>query len=919
MAKPTHQGGEANASWSPRRRRAVKGETFLTGVEMVSIAFDKFTLSNGLDVIIQEDHTLPLTAINVWYHVGSKDEEVGRTGFAHLFEHVMFEGSKNHKNSFFDPLQKVGAVLNGSTTNDRTNYWENVPSNYLELALWLESDRMGFLLDALDQKSFDVQRDVVKNERRQSYENRPYGMAYLKLQPTVFPAPHPYNWPTIGSQEDLDAADLEDIKDFFRTYYAPSNASLAIVGDFDPDTIMATVERYFGDIPPGPPISRFGRMDSDLAGQVKMTMRDKVQLPRTYMVWPTGPAFDDQQAPLDILSAILGDGKSSRLHRKLVLEKQIARDIRIFHHGQEIAGEFSIQATANPGQSLDEIESIIDEEMAGIAAEPPTEHEITRAKNRIESHHVRQLEKSGGFGGRADLLNFYNTFVGDPDVINTDLDRYLAVTPDQVQQAAQQTVGASHVRLSVLPEDDFSPSVTGIDRSKMPAASEANPFQPAVPQRETLPNGMGVITMNMPGIPLVSMGLVIKAGGITDPAEKAGVADLTAAMLTEGTSNRSRDKLSDDMEFLGAELHSTASREYMTLTTETLTNHWVAALDIMADACRNASFPQGEFDRVKAEHLTDLGRISDSPTTIASRAARTLQFGEGTQYGHPLSGTVESVGAINRDDLVGHFSAHYGPQACTLIVVGDVTHEQSMEKAREFFEDWESTGAPRRNDVGATMNGDSTTTTIYLADKPGAAQSVIRAGHLTIPRHDPDYFPMNLMNYIFGGQFSARLNTNLRQEKGYSYGYMSSIDWYTGASSLSAGGSVQTEVTKEAVAETLKEFADVQGDRPITQEEFTDSKDGILRGFPAQFETQGQMVQQLTRMLAFDLPNDYFQRYPEYVGKVKLEDVHRVARERIHGDRLKIVIVGDAAVIEPGLKELGLPVVRIDYEGHPIS
>lgn len=886
---------------------------------MVSIAFNKFTLSNGLDVILQEDHALPMTAVNVWYHVGSKDEEVGRTGFAHLFEHVMFEGSKNHKNSFFDPLQKVGAVLNGSTTNDRTNYWENVPSNYLELALWLESDRMGFLLDALDQKSFDVQRDVVKNERRQSYENRPYGMSHLKLQPMLFPAPHPYNWPTIGSQEDLDAAELEDIKDFFRMYYAPSNASLAIVGDFDPNTIMATVERYFGDIPPGPPITRFGRMDSDLAGQVTMSMHDKVQLPRMYMVWPTGPAFDDQQASLDILSAVLGDGKSSRLHKKLVLERQIARDVRVYHHGQEIAGEFFVQATANPGQPLHEIEAIIDEEMARMAAEPPTDHEIMRAKNRIQSQHVRQLEKTGGFGGRADLLNFYNSFLGDPAVINTDLDRYLAVTPGQITKAAQLTVGSSNVRLTVLPENAFSPSVTGIDRSKMPDGAKAAAFQPPTPQTGTLSNGMGVVTLNKPGIPLVSMGLMVRAGAIADPADKPGVADLTAAMLSEGTSHRTRDEISDEMEFLGAELHTGASREYITVTTETLTDHWIAALEIMADVSRNATYPQEEFDRIKSEHLTDLGRISDSPTTIASRAARALQFGQGTQYGHPLSGTVESVTDINRDDLVKHFSAHYGPQGSTLILVGDVTHEQSLAKAEELFGSWKPVDAPQQKETAATPNGDSAPATIYLADKPGAAQSVIRAGHLTIPRHHPDYFSMNLMNYIFGGQFSARLNMNLRQDKGYSYGYMSSIDWYTASSSMSAGGSVQTEVTKESVAETLKEFADVQGSRPITQEEFTDSKDGILRGFPAQFETQGQMVSQLFRITAFDLPNDYFRTYPDHVNAVQLDDVQRVAKELIHGDQLKIVVVGDAAVVEPGLKELGLPVVRIDYEGQVIS
>ena len=424
---------------------------------MVSISYEKFTLPNGLDVIVHEDHTLPIVAVNVWYHVGSKDEEQGRTGFAHLFEHVMFEGSKHHNRSYFEPLQKVGAVLNGSTTPDRTNYWENVPSNYLELALWLQSDRMGFLLDALDQKRFDIQRDVVKNERRQSYENRPYGMTHLVLQPVVFPTPHPYSWPTIGSQEHLDAADIEDVKAFFRRYYSPSNASIAVVGDVKTDDVRQLVERYFGDIPPGPAVNRIGRMDSDLRGRVSLTMPDKVQLPRLNLVWPTGPMFDPDEASLSVLGIVLGDGKSSRFYRSLVYEKQIARDVSVFNHPQEIAGEFHIQVTANPGRSLQEIEDLVYEELESIRREAPTEHEIKRAKNRIESFHVRQMERFGGFGGRADSLNEYNTYAGNPGLINTDIERYLAVAGEDVQRVASTALGNNYVNLSVLPEQPLKP------------------------------------------------------------------------------------------------------------------------------------------------------------------------------------------------------------------------------------------------------------------------------------------------------------------------------------------------------------------------------------------------------------------------------------------------------------------------------
>ena len=885
---------------------------------MVSISYEKFTLPNGLDVILHEDHSLPVAAVNVWYHVGSKNEEPGRTGFAHLFEHVMFEGSKHHKGSFFDPLQKVGANLNGSTTPDRTNYWENVPSNYLELALWLESDRMGFLLDALDQKAFDIQRDVVKNERRQSYENRPYGMAYLTLQPTVFPAPHPYNWPTIGSQEDLDAAELDDVKDFFRQFYAPSNASIAIAGDIDPDGTRRLVERYFGDLPPGPPINRIRRMDSELNGMASLVLRDRVQLPRLYLVWPTAPAFDEEQPALEVLSAILGDGKSSRLYRSLVYERQIARDVSVYHYGQEIAGEFFVQVTANAGQSLEEMEALVRDELESIRQSGPTEHEIQRAKNRIESQHVRQLERVGGFGGRADQLNYYNTYTGDPSGINTDLDRYLAVTVDDVRRAAKTALGENMVRLTVLPEQQLSAADVALDRTEMPGAAPSPTFSPPVPTRATLSNGMKVVLVEKPGLPVVAQGLLLRAGGITDPADKPGIASLTATMLAEGTTTRSSRQISDEMEFLGSQLRASASREFATISTETLTSHWQHALEILADVVQNATFPANEFDRVRSERLTDLSRIADSPQAIAGRASQALLFGTGTRYGHPLSGTEAAIKGLTREDLASHHAANYSPEGTTLILVGDISRDEAVKQAEGAFGGWQSSDA---TDSAGDADGmpDDGTTTIYIADKPGAPQSVIRSGYLTVPRHHPDYLALNLLNYILGGQFSARLNMNLRQDKGYSYGYMSGIDWLTGRSALTAGGSVQTEVTKESVAETIKEFEEIRSARPVTQEEFDDAVNGILRGLPNQFETHGQVLNQLVRLVAFDLPDDYFGTYAEEVGNLTLADIHRVAEEHIKAGALKIVVAGDAASVEPAIRELGYPVVPIDYEGTMID
>ena len=885
---------------------------------MISIAFDKFTLPNGLDVILSRDNSLPVASVNLWYHVGSKNEDQGKTGFAHLFEHVMFEGSKHHDTSFFEPLQKVGANLNGSTTADRTNYWVDVPSNYLELILWLESDRMGYLLEALTDRKLDIQRDVVKNERRQNYENRPYGMAHMLLQPAAFPAPHPYNWTTIGSPEDLDNASLNDVKSFFRRFYTPNNASLAIVGDFDPDETRAMVERYFGDIPPGPHVERAVWMDSSLSGAVEITAYDRVQLPRLYMTWPTVPAFSADQPALEMVAAILGDGRSSRMYRSLVYEKRSARDVHVYHHDQEIAGEFIVQATANPGHSLDELESELLRQLEDIRSGNVDERELERARNRIQASHIFQLERSGGFGGRADQLNYYNTFARDPEFINNDLDRYMAVGVEDVRRAASMLT-AARVKLSIQPEADRSASPSSVQRDLMPAAAPQPSFTAPVPNRARLDNGLDVLHVERRGIPTVAFGLVIRSGSADDSPQRAGVTHLTTTMLPEGTASRSSSQISDEMEFLGSQIRAVASREHILLTSDGLTSTWRDTLAILGDVAMNPVFPDHELERIRANALTDLSRVSDNPATISARATRGVMFGPGTPYGHPQTGGEESVSSTMTSDLQAYFNAHFDPRTATFIIVGDLSLDEAVEAADKTFGSWRaSSDAPERARSAVTLPEPSPTA-IYLADKPGAAQSVVRAGHLTIPRNHPDYLPLNLFNYIFGGQFSARLNMNLRQDKGYSYGYMSTVDWNLAPSMLVAGGGVQTAVTKETVIETLREFQDIVGDRPVTETEFTDAIQGILRSLPAQFETQPRIVAQLTRMVAYDLTDDYLAQLPDRLAEVNLEDVRRVASDLLDVDHLNIVIAGDASVVEPGLRELDIPIVRIDYEGRELS
>ncbi|MCH7605844.1 MAG: insulinase family protein [Chloroflexi bacterium] len=884
---------------------------------MVSIAFEKITLSNGLEVILHEDHSIPLVAVNVWYHVGSKDEEIGHTGFAHLFEHIMFEGSKHHNSSHFEPLQKAGANLNGSTTPDRTNYWEDVPSNYLDLALWLEGDRMGFLLDAVDQQRFDIQRDVVKNERRQTYENRPYGMASWRIQESLFPMPHPYHWMTIGSQEDLDAATLEDVKSFFRRYYSPSNASLAVVGDYQRDQALDLINRYFGDLPPGPSLPRMGRHDSPLAGRVELEMSDKVTLPRLYIAWPTPPDMALEDAPLDLLQGVLSDGLSSRLHRRLVYERQIAQTASARYHPGEIAGQFVVQVTAAADHDLAEVEAATDEELERVLQEPPTEEEITRVKNRIEASHYRQLARIGGFGGLADQLNHFSVIAGNPDLINTSLDRYLAVQQSDILHAAKTVLDRRQVRLRVYPEPTLQPSATTTDRSAMPIPAASPEFSPPVPVRRRLSNGLGITVVERRGLPIVAFGLYLNGGAASDPEQLPGLASFTAQMLAEGTESRTSQEIASAFEFIGARISTDVRRECTVLSTETMTRHWPTALELLADLVKNPTFPEHEIERLRREHLTDLRRGKDDPTVVSERLISGLVFSRETGYGHHILGTEAAVSALTRGDIQKQFQTEYGPAAATLLVVGDVSLDEVVEQAEAHLADWEgTTETPPVTSIG---QNELPATTIYLVDQPGAAQSVIRAVQPTITRKHPDYFGMTLVNQAFGGQFSARLNLNLRQDKGYSYGYQSSVHWYRAPSLLMAGGSVQTAVTKESVEETLREFKDIQGSRPITPEELETAKEGMLQGYPASFERPGMVLGHLIQLILFDLPDDYFQTVRQGFKAVSLEEARRVAAERIQPESLQILVVGDRQEVEPGLRELGLPLVLLDSDGAQIS
>ena len=646
-------------------------------------------------------------------------------------------------------------------------------------------------------------------------------------------------------------------------------------------------------------------------------MNDRVLVPRLYLAWPTVPRFHTDEAPLAILSDILGNGKSSRLHRALVYERRVAQSVRVHHDAAEIAGDFEVEITAAEGHIGKVMEEAVRTELERIQHQPPSPEEISRARNRLEWNHVRQMSNIGGFGGKANRLNFFNVFAGDPVMVNHDIERFLAVVPDDVSRVANAYLTDHRVQLLVLPEPPLTHGVSDIDRNVRPTPASLRQFAPPAPQRHRLSNGLELLVVEKRAIPMVAFGVVLTPGAARDPVTLPGLSAFTTTMLQEGTTSRSSSQIAEEFEFIGSQLTASAGRELTIVGTETLTRQFPKALELVSDLLQNPTFPEGELERVGNERLTALRRLRDDATTLAGQVAPALLYGRESPYGHPINGTLDIFEALSRDDLVEYFQGTYRPENTTLAVVGDVSLEEVVKLAESYLQGWKGVGqkADAQGETPNTPRPDATS--LYLLDKPDAAQSVIRAGFIGVPRQHPDYFALTLLNHLFGGQFTSRLNMNLRQDKGYSYGYRSWIEWHRQSSLLLAGGSVQTAVTREAVMETLREFDEIRGERPVGEEEFLTTRAAILRQFPSSFQTCWQGLEQLTQMVLFDLPVDYYQTFSTNVEAVSLADVQRVAEERVESQRL-ILVVGDHNEVGQELRALGLPMRLVDAEGRAV-
>lgn len=908
-----------------------------TPSDVPDIAFEKYTLPNGLEVILSQDRRLPMVAVNLWYHVGPANEDAGRTGFAHLFEHMMFQSSKHvPSDAHFKLLEGAGASdINGTTDFDRTNYFETLPSNQLELALWLESDRMGYLLDVLDQAALANQQDVVRNERRQSVENQPYGIVQEKLFHLLFPQGHPYYASVIGSHEDIQAAKLEDVQKFFKTFYAPNNASLAIVGDFEPAEVRKLVAKYFGPLKQGPPVPKLGVKTPSITAERRAVVTDRIELPRVYMGWITSPVFSAGDAEADLAARVLGGGKSSRLYKKLVYELQIAQDVTAYQYGLTLGSVFGIEATARQGHTAAELEAVINAELDKFRDEGPSVQELERARNAIETQIVGGLETLGGFGGVADRLNAYNHYLGDPGYLGRDLARYRSASPDGVRKFARAQL-ATNARVVVhgvpgtpdLGAEVATPPAAAAApgkgaaavnaaepwREKPPVPAVARAYLPPVPQTFTLANGLTVILNERSNLPIVNAALVFRTGSDANPTETPGLANFTVAMLDEGTKSRNSLQLADDVAQLGAMLATTSAMDNSTAGVSVLKRNVPAALRLLADVVLNPTFPADEVERQRGQRLSQLVEERQEPGVVAAKALAAALYGPRHPYGYSELGTEAATKAMSRDDMLAFWRAHFVPNNAALVVAGAISASELRALAEENFGKWQP-GQPR---VAALGTPATTTAQLVMVDMPGAAQTILRVGNVGVPRSTPDYAALEVMNAALGGLFSSRINMNLREEHGYTYGAGSIFRYRRGNGPFFVFTSVRTDVTGPAVKEIFKEIERMVA-VPLTADELALSKDSLVRSLPGQFETSGQAVASFANTYVYGLGLDYFARLPLQINAVDVAAVQDVARRYLVPSRMVTVAVGDRARIESQLQEAGLKnIERRDPDGKPL-
>ena len=912
----------------------------------IDIAYEQFTLPNGLRVIVHEDRKAPVVSVAIWYHVGSKDEPAGKTGFAHLFEHLMFNGSENHPGEYFEPFEKAGVSnINGNTWLDRTMYFETVPTTALDMALWMESDRMGHLLGAIDQKTLDEQRGVVQNEKRQG-ENQPYGRVDERMLAQTFPANHPYHHDTIGSMADLNAASLEDVKAWFRDYYGAANTVLVMSGDIDVATAKAKALKYFGDIPAGAPVARQAQWVAPRATSTRDQMDDRIAQTRIYREWNVPARSERDYVLLDLAGDILAGGKTSRLYQRLVYQDKLVDDVQIGVTPFELASQFVLQADVKQGVDPAKVEAAIADEWQKFLAAGPTADELQRVQTLNRAGTIRGLERSLG---KASILGESALYLGSPDGWERTFAWNQDATPADVQGAAKQWLAHGDYTLTVVPTQSAPKEETvaglpasparpadiagapttalvatpsDVDRSQgVPqVASFPDLTFPAV-QRGKLANGIEVVLAERHTIPVVGVSLQFDAGYATDAGRKLGTASFTNAMLDEGTASLDSVQIAQRRERLGMTLSTGCGLDNCDARGNILKANLAPSLALLADVVRNPAFREADIERVRAQWLAGIAQEKTQPTGLALRTLPPLLYGAGHPYAIPFtgSGTEPAIKSLTADDMRAWQAAWLRPDNVRILVAGDTTLAEITRQLDAAFGDWKAPATAKGSKAIPTV-ADQAAPRVFLIDKPGAQQSLILAGLLAPPTTAANNLQIGTMNGAFGGAFTSRLNMNLREDKHWAYGAFSFSQDALGQRPYLLYAPVQTDKTAESAAEMLKEVKDVIGPRPLTEAEIAKIKNNDVRSLPGAYETAGAVLGALEDNALYDRPDDYVATLKQRTEAQSDDSVRAAATEIIKPQALTWVIVGDLSKIEQPVRALALgEVTVVDTDGNPVA
>jgi len=884
-----------------------------------AISYKKFVLNNGLTLLVHEDHSVPVVGVNFWYHVGSRNETRGKTGFAHLFEHFFFNGSENYPHGFREAMDDLGANnRNGTTNNDRTNFFEDVPTPALERTLYLEADRMGFLYGRISQEMLERERGVVQNEKRQG-ENQPYAKAFNEISARMYPYSHPYSWSTIGSMQDLNAASLDDVKTWYKTYYGPNNVVLALAGDITPEHGLELVKKYFGDISPGPALVRTERWIPQLDRNIRDQMQDRVPQTQIFRVYHA-PSWKDKDINyLRLAADVLAGPKTARLNRALIDEKKLATEVGASVDDGELAGAFYLTVLVPQGVDPKIAEKEMDAVVNEFLQNGPTAEELQRTNAQIQAAFIRGKERLGGFGGRSDVLAESMTYGGRPDFYLERLETMATAQPADVKNAAKQWLQANHYTMVVDPYPPLKEDNRIVDRSVLPALGAAPEVSFPTVQNASLKNGLKVLLLERHNVPITHVTLALDAGYSSDQASKAGLASLALDLLKEGTTTRNAYELSSALDLLGATVNNFSQLDLSVVRLDAPSQNLNPALKLYADMILRPSFPEKEFTTQKQLRLSAIQQEKVQPVPMAQRILPLLLYGASHSYSMPLTGSgyEQTVSGFTITDVKQWHGTWFKANNATIIVTGDVTMDKLMPMLEENFSGWKGGTVPAKN-ISVVAKG--TGGKVYLLDKPDAPQSVIVAAHVSEQSGQPEDVAIQPVMQNFGGMATSRLNRNLRLDKHWSYGTAGFIMNARGQRPFMVIAPVQTDKTKESIVEVSKEINGVAGERALAGEEYESIMRNMTLRLPSRFSTLASLDAAALELVNYKLSSDYWSKYAANVRSLTAQQLNDAAKKYIRPKELVWLIVGDVKKIENGVKELGLgELIYVDADGKVIA